>query len=375
MMIFWRTIFQNGPAVAWSRGLPATVAPPEIPRDLPTLTALRGIAALTVLIFHINDGFRGYLAVDLFFLLSGFVLMHVYGRMAVTRRGYLRFLQIRLARIYPIHLLTLLLLLPMLDTRPDFSLGALINSLLLLQSPWGSASWNYGAWSISAEWHAYLLFPLLAAGYCNRSNKSLLLTLLACGVATIMLYQVAGSGNVTNSPVVLLRCLPEFVAGMTLYCLWQRGVFHWLGHDAAFLIVVLALVAAETAGAPEILVLICLALLLLCSAGNRGYFARGLNSPMPQYLGYISYSLYMVQMVATVVSLQLFPKESAGYDLLFVGLSFALAAVISPTVEYPARDWLKRLAYRGMTSRLAEASPVLVPAHQRSGDGANTSLL
>src|SRR5437762_8411643 len=99
------------------------------PAELPAVTSLRGIAALTVLIFHIIPDFRGYLAVDLFFMLSGFVLTHVYGEIEFHGRSYITFLKSRLARIYPVSLMMLVVLLPMLATRPDFSSGGLLSSL------------------------------------------------------------------------------------------------------------------------------------------------------------------------------------------------------------------------------------------------------
>jgi peptidoglycan/LPS O-acetylase OafA/YrhL len=61
-------------------------------KDIAVLTSLRGIAALAVLIYHSTFGFRGYLGVDLFFLLSGFVLAHVYGRMELSLQTYCGFL-------------------------------------------------------------------------------------------------------------------------------------------------------------------------------------------------------------------------------------------------------------------------------------------
>jgi peptidoglycan/LPS O-acetylase OafA/YrhL len=312
-----------------------------IPKNLPALTSLRGVAALTVLVFHVTQDFRGYLAVDLFFLLSGFVLMHVYGRMVPTRESYFGFLKARLARIYPVHLLTLAMLLPMFESRPDFSFGGLAISLLLLQSPWYSACWNYGAWSISAEWHAYLLFPFLVKIYRERSTAGLVVTLVACAATAGLLAHFAGSGNITNTPMVLARCLPEFIAGMVLYSLFERGTVRWITGDTAISIVVVLLILSEIAGVPDGILIALLGALLLCAAANHGYAERLLCSRILQYLGYISYSLYMVQMASYVLVTSYFPEAGYGRDALFVGLSLGLAAMISPLFEYPARDWLK----------------------------------
>src|SRR5580704_6849142 len=110
----------------------------------------------------------------------------------------------------------------MLDTRPDFSSVGLLSSLLLLQSPWHSMCWNYASWSISAEWHTYLLFPILVMNYRTRSNKVLLATLLVCAAVVGLTDLSYGSGNISNTIVVLLRCLPEFISGMVIYFLLAR---------------------------------------------------------------------------------------------------------------------------------------------------------
>ena len=93
-------------------------------RQLASLTPLRGIAALWVVLFHFCRYFpavhperytgavyKGYLAVDLFFVLSGFVITHVYQEgfaRAVTGWRYRNFLVARVARVYPLHLAVLL---------------------------------------------------------------------------------------------------------------------------------------------------------------------------------------------------------------------------------------------------------------------------
>src|SRR6185437_5078025 len=96
---------------------------------MPALTGLRGIAAIWVVLFHlfwpgIDPVTRtGYLGVDIFFILSGFVLSHVYfcKEEFFTRSGYRRFLLTRLARIYPLHLATLIFLLIIVATLPGFT--------------------------------------------------------------------------------------------------------------------------------------------------------------------------------------------------------------------------------------------------------------
>src|ERR1700676_1256947 len=89
-------------------------------RRVPSLDGLRGIAAIAVMLFHFNIFFlpqarlpfvgRAYLAVDLFFMLSGFVMAHVYGRLLASswRVHALLFARARFARLYPLFAVTTL---------------------------------------------------------------------------------------------------------------------------------------------------------------------------------------------------------------------------------------------------------------------------
>jgi peptidoglycan/LPS O-acetylase OafA/YrhL len=326
------------------------------PTEISALTSLRGIAALAVLIFHVIPDFRGYLAVDLFFLLSGFVLTHVYGQIVLTRQSYFNFLKARLARIYPVHLIMLLVLLPMLDTRPDFSSGGLLSSLLLMQSPWHSICWNYASWSISAEWHSYLLFPILVMNYRTRSNKVLLATVAVCAGVVGLTDFASGSGNISNTIAVLLRCLPEFISGIALYFLFGRGCLpKWISRDITFWLSAAMLLVFEWVHVPDGIMVCMLGIVLLTSAANQGRSVAILNCRVFAYLGYVSYSLYMVQMVvALVLMLHLqISTSSLLYKVLFVGLCFLAAAIISPTIEYPARNWLKRVSWPPFPRSLA----------------------
>src|SRR5947209_12965681 len=115
------------------------------------------------------------LCVDFFFALSGFVLMHAHGSAIVTGNDYLRFLQKRLARIYPLHALMVIVfavlalmvagkpmaarIVPVLDPAAALPNLMLLHSFGVTQT----LSLDFPSWSISAEWFLYLLFPTLAA--------------------------------------------------------------------------------------------------------------------------------------------------------------------------------------------------------------------
>ena len=155
-----------------------------MPANLKQLTSLRFFAALWVVAYHywpsLTGGYpvlvdKGYLGVELFFVLSGFILAHVYlDDAGAGRLNYGRFLWARLARIYPVHLVTLaaiglmgaLALALGYPMRHQVIVWSVLPQTLLLIHAWGTASvsaWNHPSWSISAEWFAYVFFPLFAA--------------------------------------------------------------------------------------------------------------------------------------------------------------------------------------------------------------------
>lgn len=153
------------------------------------LMGLRAILAYLVVLRHISpllplgefdrlikSGFR---AVDVFFILSGFILAHTYSetfRTNVSWQSYLAFLQNRLARIYPVHLITLFIAIALFlisvfvfhKIQRDIGTiypGPLLANILLIHAWFPSiGAPNAPSWSISAEWFAYLLCPILLVG-------------------------------------------------------------------------------------------------------------------------------------------------------------------------------------------------------------------
>ena len=331
--------------------------------ELPSLTGLRGIAAVAVVLYHaqmlrtgimVGPGIgRAYLAVDLFFLLSGFVLTHVYGAKisASPRREIGPFFWARAAKIYPVHLATLVALLPLYGSAPQFSGTMLGLNLLLLQGPWGPPSWNGPAWSISAEWHAYLLFPLLALRLA-RADRGSMITLGVLCLIPLCFLELRGVGNVTNGPAVLARAIPEFLIGMLIYRAYAKG---WaraiLSRDTVALGLVASIAALSVAPQTDALIILLLALLLLSIAYNRGGLSAILGSRSVAYLGRISYSLYMAQELPAFLLLAARPwlvshgLPAAIIPALFLAMAFPLGAVTSAWIEYPARNWLRAKAH------------------------------
>lgn len=200
--------------------------------DLPQLTGLRGLAALLVLFGHIKtpegmtldfwiaDPFSqfGGFGVDMFFVLSGFIMCHVYADRLLANRGILREYSVaRFARIYPLHVMTLILMLGahLVSTRmgvtpteaSGYTLEAVLLSLLLVSEWVGAVAPNPGSWSISVEFANYLLFvsivPVLAR---LRRWSPIAIAVSAVALAVIDDWR-------------LMRGVDEFVMGCAVfYC-------------------------------------------------------------------------------------------------------------------------------------------------------------
>jgi peptidoglycan/LPS O-acetylase OafA/YrhL len=147
-----------------------------------SLTGLRFFLAIWIAYFHVGhmydiDGFGalpilelGVARVDMFFVLSGFVLTHVYWANRDRPFDFGSFMIARIARVYPLHVLALGVIMAFLvagivmgkgDMVEGYTLSGLLANLTLTQSfgmP-GSVHWNFPAWAISAEFAGYLLFP------------------------------------------------------------------------------------------------------------------------------------------------------------------------------------------------------------------------
>ena len=377
----------------------ASHAPNEIPKSLPGLTGLRGLAALWVVLYHycslylpaLNADWlggllsRGYLAVDLFFLLSGFVLAHVYSDVA-ERKGFAffrSFMRARVARIYPLHLVVLALFIAMafavrgihyvqqgyyypLPLTGARSFEALVANVLMLQGVQaGELSWNYPAWSISVEFAAYLVFPLVVGLLWRISGRSLLGAALAALAAVWALAYVAGGDmNQWDGLTALWRCLPQFFLGCICYRVYRQGLvdtraWAWLVFAAALLMLYFDL--------QDVFVVTLLPLVILCAVSARGASGRMLNARPVVLLGEISFSIYLVHGLvqhAATHALNAFGLDQTEFSVgrSWVALALMLLAVFALSIasyryfEQPMRRWLNERPQAKDTERRAPAT-------------------
>jgi peptidoglycan/LPS O-acetylase OafA/YrhL len=343
------------------------------------LTALRFFAAYWVVLFHywpkLDVGStpmlvqKGYLGVELFFILSGFILCHVYRTDVEDGRfRYGGFLWARLARVYPLHLATLIGMgaLAIGAGVAGLSVDANILSLpalpanLFMVHAWGLApvaGWNHPSWSISAEWFAYLTFPLFAWAALALKERPLLAVGLAAGAMAGLyaLFEQLAGFPLTQATIHwgALRIVPCFALGCALHGLWRARPVD--GPRSALLGAALsgaAVLAASAAGAHDTVIVLNLGALIyfLAAAAQGGsqLFGHGLLV----YGGEISYSVYMICVpwkivfVNSAARLLQINGEQLPFTVWIAGVLtiIPLAALSYHLIEKPCRARMKLLS-------------------------------
>jgi peptidoglycan/LPS O-acetylase OafA/YrhL len=353
------------------------------------LTGIRALAALWVLTFHFRPellkafGFLyplvplfnvGYLGVDLFFILSGFILTYTHLDRLVDQWGprkMIGFLWLRLSRIWPVMFFMLLVwgaymaysLLVNNDGRLQFALDpARFLAHVFLVQGWSTAhhDWNPVDWSLSAEWLAYLTFAVLAVALAKMlthlSSRALvivafvlILPMVFIGVGFQDGSDLLWDGDHIVAGIVPLRVLTEFFGGATVALLVIR---HGAGAELpwflkpsvilpAIVVVLYAVQRVDPAlrprfatdwringhlmwGSSETVIVVPLFLLLIGSlaVSKRDLATRFLASRLLVWGGKISFALYMVHwlfldLLRRVISSKLhIPDDLAGWSSL-----------------------------------------------------------
>lgn len=286
------------------------------------LDGWRGIAALAIAFYHapIAHSLRAAagwknmeLFVDFFFVLSGFVIMHAWGKRLEGPAEAKVFVQKRFWRIWPLHFSILLAFLAievvkaalgaviaLPSDEPTFagsrSWTALLSNILMMQSLnlHGTTSWNGPAWSISVEFWTYLVFAGAMLAFRARIDRALVVIALAAlaGVAwfsPIWLFATHDFG--------LLRAIYGFFLGAATYRLVRSGRVEITGGTGAEVAVVLALVSyliSTGVNVTSLMAPVIFSAVILFFSQGRGLVTRVLESRPIQALGLWSYSIYLV---------------------------------------------------------------------------------
>jgi peptidoglycan/LPS O-acetylase OafA/YrhL len=396
--------------------------------EIKALTGLRIIAAIWVVLFHFRPLLReaaprvtdalapvlncGAQGVDLFFILSGFVLTWNYlDRMggSWSARAALHFLWLRLARVWPVYVVTLHLAAAWIIftlyvghvPSPDvdkLTAVSYVRQILLVQlwfQPYfDDSSWDGPAWSISAEWLAYLLFGLLVVVIFRMAQvtraRSLILLAITATLPPVLL--LLATGHFYTPWSWLPRIVMEFTAG----ALASAAVLRLRPTDRArraagylSLLLVIAIVvllyALDAHPLPNVIdsggvVDVLFVPLVMMLAIGVGSLPKALSTRVMVYAGGISFSLYMVHELVhtawtwTATQFDLTLHGYAGDFIVVAMLAIAVggAMLLFHFVEEPSRRWMRRMVSAGQTSASPRSAPAAdaVKGRLQSIDGA-----
>ena len=359
-------------------------------REIRSLTGLRGIAACFIILYHLlakAHGYQlpmhiimhGYIAVDLFFVLSGFVMALTSGGdflSTFSSVNYFKFLYRRLVRIYPLYIVitivaTLLSYARLAPTSlPSPSLLTVLSNVALVQA-WGITDSIAGTtWSISTEFAAYLVFPIFVAIMLTRrwtwawlvSVVSIAILIVVATRSTLELNQVSNGFPIRSGPLdaagpstiyPLLRCLSEFALGLLTFRLSrfpiaQRWATRKFSGDYIFILILILLLISDS----DIAIVILFVPLIITLATEKSIVARALGCGYLYWLGIISYSLYLVHFLVNsmlreplttiLISMKIPHTYTVGGMLLILPV-FILSIASHYGIEKPCRSFGRKL--------------------------------
>ncbi|MEI6649926.1 MAG: acyltransferase [Candidatus Moraniibacteriota bacterium] len=368
---------------------------------LSSLTSLRGLAALLVVLLHFNvfcfalapwdgpfDHFiqKGYLWVDFFFLLSGFIMMHVYSESfnKSISENFFTFMRSRFARIYPLHLFSFLCMvvfyfwyranftLSAADYVYTFNMHTIWANLFLLQSMglYKILTWNSPSWSISVEWWMYVVFPFLLVPFRKITGWKRIYIFfgIVAGYLFIIyfLYPISALTNGALDPGIkysldvtydfgFIRCFFGFLFGMLLYELyrvdWGRK---YLSKNSVWLLITIIVVMVMTFSTPDIVPIIAFAAIILASVYAEGFCELLLSLKPLVYLGTISYSVYIMHFLLMTFLFDYLKKFSRIkmegldwptawlYALAYLAIVILISSLTYRFVEVPLRQKINR---------------------------------
>lgn len=362
------------------------------------LDSWRGLCALWVALYHFRAVSHYYgwpwvrhgdIAVEFFFVLSGFVLAHAYASGLKDTPSRLRFLIRRFGRLWPLHVVTLGTVVLMelarwiLQTRlgqpvgepafaGDTSFVALAANLVLVHGIglFRDFTWNVPSWSISVEWTLCLLFVLTSL-WRRPLPAAIVMACLGFGLQTWLshAHPLAPEGH-----TALVRGIYGFFLGVVIHRLYDarkttgKALPGWIEWTTPLLLVAAVMMRRWHFPAGSAM---CFGALVFVYAFEAGPISRMLKVRVLTWLGQVSYSVYLVHYVlimaifgaAMALGAALHqPFLIAAYRtqllnvggpwggdlalLVFVALTLGIAACTYRWIEEPGRLWFNALSDR-----------------------------
>jgi peptidoglycan/LPS O-acetylase OafA/YrhL len=213
-------------------------------------------------------------------------------------------------------------------------------------------SWNIVSWSIGAEWWVYMAaIGLFFTVNVKHPVRTLLVAAVNMAALTLLMYSSTKQNLDITFDRGVLRCLFEFSIGTCLYVLYQRDLGHqWLARTAVWVGVILAIIATLHWRLNDLLVIPLFSVLILTSVYNEGWVNRVLMLSWLQYLGKISYSVYLMHGVCFMLFWFLLPEltrvlgitslsvfQTFIYGVSFMALTIVSAGFSFKYIEVPGR--------------------------------------
>jgi peptidoglycan/LPS O-acetylase OafA/YrhL len=279
------------------------------------LESIRGLAAIVIFFFHIPKWNplldvriinNGDLVVQLFFVISGFVICRTYGNKIFNVKDLLRFQFLRFGRLYPVHLLFLLIFIFIelakyfaeiklglyANTAPfkSNSITAIFQHIFLIQAigPTNNAiTFNIPAWSISVEFYTYLIFALVVL----LINKKKYIYFFFLAFASLSLLIV----KKTYGFEYFIGCIAGFFIGCLTLEVINRIKINISNYSSLIIILLIALFLQLKTNKQYDFIIYFLTSALIASLvlSKNSYLNKVLNIKILTWLGSISYAIYM----------------------------------------------------------------------------------
>lgn len=352
------------------------------------LDGWRGFASIGVCLLHLQ--LNGYLtsapsldswtmAVDFFFVLSGFVMARVYADGLVDDDSATRFIVRRIGRLWPLHvsMLALFVLVECLKlgligeagfTSQNAAFGParapsdILPIAMFLQTArvGPELTWNFPSWSISAEVWTYAVFALVSLRTAGDPVRRALYAGTIALAAWLALAYGNGRGMISTDIYGIVRCFLGFFTGVFAEWLHRRGSVSTLADGRAelstALVAAMLLYAVVDAPALRFLAPVVFMVLVIAHAEDRGPLSRLMSTRPMQWLGQLSYSIYLSHLF---VAAYVVPRLSQRIDLLmpnavatrevlvaviYLGIVLGLSSLTWRYIEQPGQRVAARIA-------------------------------
>lgn len=347
-------------------------------QHLKAITSIRFFFAVAVFLHHIplavepvtkSQSFltfwlfqEGFIGVSFFFILSGFILSYSYSNWQenIAKASVIKFWRNRFARIYPLHLATLILstvfYFQSADSPGFHPILAALSNLTLTQSfiPLRSIyfSYNVVSWSISDETFFYLLFPFLLPFISRKRAATLLLIIL------ILIVPILSLTYPTNNPHYYYYIFPvvrlvDFAIGISLFNIWKsiraNVRLQLLLAPAALLVTLSSFLVHDyvpIALRYSAFYWPTCCLIILACANSNNWLSRMLSNRAFLYLGKISFAFYLVHFII-IQGYNSWMRDNLqlgywGTITMLLGVTTVAAALLHEIIEEPFNKWLRK---------------------------------